>query len=437
MTQAQKIALATALLACAGMWLYVNRVLIVHQQTDAAVRGIPRGNLSDLYPSWLASRELLLRHRNPYTPEITREIQAGYYGRAIDTARPNDPTNKQAFAYPVYVAFVLAPTVNMPFSEVQVLFRWLLAGLTALSVILWLRVVGIPQSWTSDMMIALLVFATFPVVQGIKLQQLSLLVAVLIAGCVFLIVRGRLALAGVLLALAMIKPQLTILVAAWLLVWSLSRPQLRWKFAASFAASMLGLLFGSEVLLPGWTQHFYIAALAYRKYAAGPSLSGELTTPTFGILLMIAALSLTTIVCWNARGAAPANRDFCWTTSLVLAVTVVIIPTIAPYNQPLLIPAAFVVALNWAGEHGTQLLGTNLFIRIFRGVAAACFVWQWISAVGLASASFFTSSAQNFWRLPLWASILSPVSVTACLALMICFPANTSAIDERVITNKQ
>jgi len=70
-------------------------------------------------------------------------------------------------------------------------------------------------------------------------------------------------------------------------------------------------------------------------------------------------------------------------------------------------------------------------------VAAACFVWQWISAVGLASASFFTSSAQNFWRLPLWASILSPVSVTACLALMICFPAKTSAIDERVITNKQ
>jgi len=134
--------------------------------------------------------------------------------------------------------------------------------------------------------------------------------------------------------------------------------------------------------------------------------------------------------------SGPANRDFCWTTSLVLAVTVVIIPTIAPYNQPLLIPGAFLVALNWAGEHGTQLLRTNLFIRIFRGVAAACFVWQWISAFGLASASFFTSSAQNFWRLPLWASILSPVSVTACLALMICFPAKTSAIDERVITNR-
>jgi hypothetical protein len=436
MTHAQKIALATALVACAGMWLYVNRVLIAHQQTDAAVRGIPRGNLSDLYPSWLASRELLLRHRDPYTPEITREIQAGYYGRPIDTARPNDPTNKQAFAYPVYVAFVLAPTVNMPFSEVQVLFRWLLVGVTALTIILWLRVVGIPQSWNSDILITLLVFATFPVVQGIKLQQLSLVVAVLIAGCVFLIVRGRLAIAGVLLAFAMIKPQLTILVAAWLLVWSLSRPQLRWKFAASFAATMLALFFGGEVLLPGWAHDFYIAALAYRKYAAGPSLLGELTTPTFGILLMIAALSLTAIVCWNARGAAPANRDFCWTTSLVLAVTVVIIPTIAPYNQPLLIPGAFLVAMNWAGEHGTQLLRTNLFIRIFRGVAAACFVWQWSSAVALASASFFTSSAQNFWRLPLWATILTPVSVTACLALMICFPAKTSALDERGITNR-
>ena len=134
------------MLVCAGMWLYVDRVLIAHQWADAAVRGIPRENLSDLYPSWLASRELLLYHRDPYTREITREIQAGYYGRPIDPASPNDPTNQQAFAYPVYVAFLLAPTIRLPFSEVQVIFRWLLAGLTALSVVLWLGVIGLRVS---------------------------------------------------------------------------------------------------------------------------------------------------------------------------------------------------------------------------------------------------------------------------------------------------
>ena len=127
---------------------------------------------------------MLLHQRDPYSPEITVEIQIGYYGRTIDAARPNDPTNQQAFAYPVYVAFLLAPSVKLPFSEVQVLFRWLLAGLTALSVLLWLHVIGLRLSWVPATMVVLLVFGTFPVVQGIKLQQLSLLVAALIAGSV-------------------------------------------------------------------------------------------------------------------------------------------------------------------------------------------------------------------------------------------------------------
>src|SRR5262249_34303120 len=181
MAHAQKFALALAGLFCAGMWLYVDRVLIGHQVAEARDRGIPRGNLSDLYPSWLASRELLLHHRDPYTPEITREIQAGYYGRLIDPSRPNDPKNQQAFAYPLYVALLLAPTVKLQFAQVQVIFRWLLAGLTALSVLLWLAALGWKQSGMTAVTLTLLVFGTFPVVQGIKLQQLSLMVAAFLA----------------------------------------------------------------------------------------------------------------------------------------------------------------------------------------------------------------------------------------------------------------
>jgi Glycosyltransferase family 87 len=432
MVNAPKVALAVAVVACAGMWLYVDRVLIGHQETEAAARGIPRGNLSDLYPSWLASRELLLRHRDPYAPEITREIQAGYYGRPIDPTRPNDPANQQGFAYPVYVAFLLAPTVGLPFADVQVIFRWLLAGLTAISVILWLRVLGWQPSWTSATVMMLLVFGTFPVVQGIKLQQLSLVVAALIAGSVFLLAKGRLTPAGILLALAMIKPQLTLLLAAWLLLWSVSRLRVRWKFAASFVLTMLALVIGGEALLPGWIHKFYGAILTYRKYAVIQSLLGELTTPTLGILLTIAALSVTAILCWNARNSRIMDPEFSWTTSLVLAVTVVIIPMIAPYNQPLLMPGAFLVGASWAGERWAGLLRTNLFIRVFRGVAAVCFVWQWISAAVLAAASFFSSSVQEFWRLPLWTSILTPVALTVCLALMICFPAKPSVICDRL-----
>jgi len=427
MAYAQRLALAAAVFVCAGTWVYVDRVLIAHQEAEARVRGTPRGNLSDLYPSWLAARELLLRNRDPYSPEITVEIQTGYYGRPIDAARPNDPTNQQAFAYPVYVAFLLAPSVKLPFSEVQVLFRWLLAGLTALSVLLWLHVIGLRLSWVPATVVVVLVFGTFPVVQGIKLQQLSLMVAALIAGSTFFLVKGRLTLAGILLALAMIKPQLTVLLAAWLMLWAFSRLYLRWKFAAAFVLTLAALMGAGELLLPGWIHEFYVAVLAYRKYAVSLSLLGELTTPTLGLLLTVAALSITAIICWNARNVRALDREFCRTTSLVLAVTVVVIPTIAPYNQPLLVPGALLVGVSWMGEHWSELLRTNLFIRIFRGVAAVCLAWHWISATVLAAASFFSSRAQEFWRLPLWASILTPVALTVCLGLMICFPAGMAA----------
>ncbi len=171
-----------ALLLAGTMWFYVQHVMIPHQISEAALRGVPRGNLSDLYPRWLGTRELLLHGRDPYSSELTREIQAGYYGRALDPTRPNDPRDQQGFAYPVYVVFLLAPTITLPFVTVQTGFRWLLIALTALSVPIWLLVLRRrPAVWTVASIVAL-VIGSFQCMQGVKLQQLSLLVSALIAG---------------------------------------------------------------------------------------------------------------------------------------------------------------------------------------------------------------------------------------------------------------
>ena len=109
------VTLALAVVASASTWFYVNRILRAQQIADAAIHDRPRGNLSDLYPRWLGARELLQHGRNPYSAEITREIQQGYYGRPLDPARADDPKDQQGFAYPVYVVFLLAPTVDLPF----------------------------------------------------------------------------------------------------------------------------------------------------------------------------------------------------------------------------------------------------------------------------------------------------------------------------------
>src|ERR1700693_4861922 len=122
---------------CAGsMWFYVQRVLIPYEEADSSAHQRPRGNLSDLYPRWLAAHELMLHHSNPYGGDITAEIQRGYYGRELDPAWADDPKDQQGFAYPAYVVFLLAPLIGFPFHGVQMFFYWLLVGLTAGSV--WL-----------------------------------------------------------------------------------------------------------------------------------------------------------------------------------------------------------------------------------------------------------------------------------------------------------
>src|ERR1700692_3165145 len=122
--------ITAAMLCAASAWLYTNRVLIPYQVSDAMAHGRPRGNLSDLYPRWVGARELLLHGRDPYSAEVTREIQVGFYGRPLDPSRPGEPRDEEAFAYPVYVVFWLAPTIGLPFAIVQQGFYWALLLLT-------------------------------------------------------------------------------------------------------------------------------------------------------------------------------------------------------------------------------------------------------------------------------------------------------------------
>src|ERR1700722_5207817 len=162
-----------AILAAASMWFYVDRILVGHQRAEAAANDRPRGNLSDLYPRWLGARELLLRRRNPYAEDITLEIQRGYYGRELDPSRPDDPKDRQAFAYPAYVVFLLAPLIGFSFDTVRIFFHWLLVLVTAGTVGLWLRVLRWRFSWVAVAGAVALTLGSFPAVQGIKLQQLN------------------------------------------------------------------------------------------------------------------------------------------------------------------------------------------------------------------------------------------------------------------------
>ena len=420
--------IAVAALCLAGMWLHVDRVLIAHQISDARQRGMPRGNLSDIYPRWLGARELLLHHRNPYSREITKQIQAGYYGRVLDPSRPQDPTDQQAFAYPVYVAFLLAPTVIFSFSLVQAAFFWFLAGLTALSVLLWLRFLRWQVRWNNVAVFVLLTMASFAVLQGLKLQQLSLLVAFLLAGVFACISAERFVGAGILLALATIKPQLSLPLVLWLLLWAVSEWHARWKLVAAFMGCLAALVGGGELLLPGWLSQFYAAMIAYRQYTPAGSLFEHILPRAIAIPLIAVLAVFLVSVCWQLCKCRSRDVRFVQATSLVLAATLLLIPMMPPYNQLLLLPGILLLVRDWRELWERGIAGKVLLASVVIPLG-----WSWAAAIVLAAVSFFTPAAQNYWQWPLWTSVVLPIPVVACLGLLTWKHLSSSAQNTRLI----
>jgi hypothetical protein len=397
---------ALAVLASASTWFYVNRILRPQQIAEAATHSRPRGNLSDLYPRWLGARELLLHRRNPYSAEITREIQQGYYGRPLDPALPNDPRDQQGFAYPAYVVFLLAPTVGLPFDAVQAGFRWLLVGMAAGSILLWFSVLRWKPSVATAAIFIALMLGWLPMVQGIKLQQITLLVAGLLAACGACLAGGWLLVAGGLLALATIKPQLTWPVVLWLLFWAASDWRSRRRFMFGFGLVTLILLGGAQLLLPGWLRMFIEAIRQYHHYTQNQSVLAVLFGSIIGRILEATSVILCALCIWPVRKEPSLNPAFGRAFALVLALTVLIVPMFAPYNQVLLAPA--ILALLMSEVAHEPILPA---IRLARLVGGVLLVWPWIATVGLSLAYVWLTPAvrERVWPMPFYSNFMVPV----------------------------
>jgi hypothetical protein len=402
-----------ALLLSAAMWIWVQSIAVPHQMSESAERGAPRGNLSDLYPRWLGARELLVHHRDPYTAEITREIQIGYYGRPLDPTRKNDPIDQQGFAYPIYVVLMLAPTVTLPFPTVHRIVFWLFVVLTTISVPLWLGVLRWRLSRAATVTAILLTLACFPAIQGLRLQQLTVLVVALIAGSMYAITHQRFVLAGILLAMASIKPQLVFLLILWLCIWLLGNWCERQRVLWSLVISMAVLVVAGELLLPGWISEFRGAMKDYYRYTGGGnSLLNGFLPPLWARISSVVLVGMVLVFAWRNRRAGEETPAFQWLLCFTLATTLVVIPMFAPYNQLLLLPGVMMVL-----RARQELLQKSHLSQFFCWMTAASVGFPFLTAACLVIALAFLpgSTVQKAWGLPFYPSFAIPITTYGLL----------------------
>jgi Glycosyltransferase family 87 len=412
-----------------GMHAYFRTVMIPAQEASAAAHNQPRGNLSDLYPRWLGAKELLLHHRNPYSAEVTADIQRGYWGREISANNPNDPKDEMRFAYPLYVVFLLAPTVTLPFESVQRLYLTIAITLSIFAIWLWMRTLDKCVNAAHVAAAAMLFLGSYPVVQAIHLQQLALFVFGLIAVAVAAIASGMLATAGVVLAVAMVKPQSTIPIAGWFLFWAASRWKERRMLILAFAATMIVMCVCANLLLPGWFSNWREGATSYVGYTAGvPAhvqvIFGKYAGAAIGLALSVGAA----ILCWKTRKDSPSTDRFKLVPAMILAVNMAVTPLWHEYDHMFLLPAVLLIFC-WRDE----FYRLRPFAGAVVSLCAIAFVWQWIGALMLTViATGFQKFARDWQILPWLPVFFGPTLVLISLAFIAWSRFHQASPDHKV-----
>jgi hypothetical protein len=393
------------------MWVFVTKVWSAGQ---------PAG-FSDLFARWWGSHELLLHHADPYSPMVTRQIQTTIYGAPL-TSSPTDPLAQHSggFAYPIYTAFLFWPRVGLSFPVVKIVFACLLPVLTLAAYVLWVCALQWKPDRNELIIGAVFYMGSFPALQALRLQNLSVLVAFLIAAAMVCLKSNRLSITGFLLACSTIKPHFVALLLVWLAIWVFHDWKTRRTLAYSFIATLGALVLGGEYFLWGWIGEFRNIVSAYQQYTYGHSLLDVWFSTTSGHLAAIALSIAAVWLCWRWKSFPASTAEFFLICSILLATTVLVIPTLEPHAQLLLAPGFLLLF-----RYRAPIWALGKSARLLTSAAWMLLAWPWLAAALLTTAVLCgrVALAARFWLVPLSTSPMIPLGLLGILAFLLgkCF----------------
>lgn len=301
----------------------------------------------DFYTVWKAAQALFLFHRDPYSQQVTQEIQQAIYGHTLTT-----PQGEYLFVYPLYFLVLIFPLAWLPFASA---LAWWLAFLQIGSLVVLLLLLNhyqLGQRPLTKAVYLLWGFLLYPSMVAFWVGQPVILVFLLFALAWYAFCRERDWLAGVCLGLALIKPYVILLPLCFLLIYALSRR--RFKVVLGCAGVAAGLLAISFLIWPPWLGGFLANSAAWvnQTEALSHDVSAlQLLTdlpgaPLSSVFLVgaILLLSLALLIVW-ARAVKSKEEP----PELALVLTMLFQAFVLPHQHApnqilLLIPCFFVLA---------------------------------------------------------------------------------------------
>jgi hypothetical protein len=295
--------------------------------------------LHDFTVAWVATR-VAFAGGNAYSQETTELIQTTLLGSLQPAGM-----DQMAFVSPFYHVFLTAPFALLDYPLASRLWLGLVFSCVAAGILLTLKTLRWTPRLSEFVPVAIAGFFAFPAFASAVLGQTAALVFLLMVVTIWADDNRRPFVAGPMLAVATVKPQLVALLVPALLVWWLAGRQ--WKVLAGFAGTLAALVGASLLMSPQWPWEFLAAMNRYPSYKdvrTGPEYLIPTSSP-FGqglVVIVIALLSLWLIWAW--RDAAKSPRDgFIPAAALTMVMTCVILPQTNIVNWVVCLPAILLV----------------------------------------------------------------------------------------------
>ena len=306
---------------------------------------------------WMGSRMFVMETQSPYSEEISEAAQEIAYGRQVNLGE--DPL---FYLYPFYSFYLYFPftfigDIGIAQAAWMTFLELALLGLIFAAI----RIVGwkIPTVYT----VVLVLFAIiwFYCVYAIFGSNVVLLVTLLLVGFAYAVRSELDILAGILLAMTTIKPEVVLVAILFSLVWALSSR--RWLIIGGFFGTLSLMVLSTVFLMPDWmAQNLRQLVLYYDVVPITNSINvlGS-WLPGIGKQLGwgLAGLMLLILVVEGRNALGKGFRWFYWTFNLTLLLTILIGMPTSPINFVVLLPGAisvFITVVRWWGPVGRSVL---------------------------------------------------------------------------------